>query len=148
MGCDTKDFMFPMQADIYYPIIDQSPYGNISKIWTYDRTVPCNIIYAGVKEKEEVRVNIDMTQDTIMSARFRKDIRSSSFGEMHALSNIVITNVKDKNCNEIYVEPAGPRYGQSTLFEIATFQPFINPFGVVEHYKLILRKSENQEFDV
>jgi hypothetical protein len=148
MGCDTKDFRFPMQAEIYYPMIEQSPYGNTSKTWGYDRTVPCNFQPAGPKEKEEMIVNINMRQDSLLLARFRSDIRESSFGELFSTNNILVTNVKDRNCNEIYIEAGGPRNGKSTLFEVATFQPFVNPFGAVEYYKIILRRSENQEFDV
>ena len=148
MSCDTKDFRFPMQADIFYPIIEQSPYGNLSKMWTYDRTIAGNFVYAGTATKEEIKVNINITEDIILSARVREDIRKGSFDENFALTNIVVTNIRDRECNEIYVEDAGPRNGKSTLFEIATQEPFINPFGRVDYYRLILRKSENQEFDV
>ena len=147
MNCDTKDYRFPMQADIYYPMIDQSAYGNISKTWNYDRTVPCNFVYGGIKTKEEFIVNINISEDSILLGRTRLDPRVSSFGESFAVTNIVITNIKDKNCNEIYTETGGPRDGKSTLFEIATMQPFINPFGSIDYYRIILRRSENQEFN-
>lgn len=148
MNCDTKDFRFPMSAEIYYPIVDQSPYGNVSKSWTYDRTIPCNIVPAGASEKEELKININIVLDSIMSARFKEDIRKSSFEELFDIQNIVITNVRDRNCNELYVESSGPRVGKSTLFEVATLQPFVGPFGRADYYKLILKRSENQEFDV
>lgn len=148
MNCDTKDFRFPMSAEIYYPIIDQSPYGNVSKVWTYDRTIPCNIVPAGANEKEELKININIVLDSIMSARFKEDVRISSFDEPFDIGNTLITNVRDRNCNELYVETSGPRVGKSTLFEIATIQPFVGPFGKADYYKLILRRSENQEFDV
>lgn len=148
MSCDTKDFRFPMQAEIYYPIIEQSPYGDMRKTWMYDKTVAGNFVYAGTDSKEEININIEILKDSILMGRVIDDIRKSSFDEMFGLGNILITNIKDRNCNEIYVESDGPRVGQSTLFEIATFQPFINPFGKTEYYRLILRRSENQGFDV
>jgi hypothetical protein len=148
MSCDTKDFRFPMQADIYYPIIEQSPYGNTSKTWTYDKTVPCNFVPAGINYKEELNINIEILKDSIMIGRVKSDIRSSSFGEQFGLLNILITNIKDKNCNELYIETDGPRAGMPTLFEIATFQPFVNPFGGIDYYKVVIRRSENQGFDV
>lgn len=148
MSCDTKDFRFPMSAEIYYPMIDQSPYGNVSKSWTYDRTVPCNIVPAGANDKEELKININIVLDSIMIGRFREDVRSGSFDESFAIENVVVTNIKDRNCNELYIEYGGPRDGRSTLFEIATIQPFVGPFGKTEHYKVILKRSENQEFDV
>lgn len=148
MSCDTGDFRYPMQAEIYYPMIEEGVYGNVSKTWTYDRTVPCNFVYAGAKTKEEFDINIEILKDSLLIGRVSEDIRTSSFEESYGLLNILITNIKDKNCNEIYVETAGPRAGKSTLFEIATLQPFVNPFGTVEQYRVILKRSENQEFDV
>ena len=147
MSCNTNDFRFPMQAEIYYPIIDQSAYGTTIKKWVFDRTIVSNIVPAGAKEKEELNININIVLDSIMSSRFKEDIRISSYGESYALENIVITNIRDKNCNELYLEAGGPRDGQSTLFEAATVQPFINAFGQIEHYKVILKRSENQGFD-
>jgi hypothetical protein len=62
----------------------------------------------------------------------------------YEITNIVVTNISDKNGNPIYLETSGPRKGQSTIFEIATIQPFNGPFNRVEYYKIILRRSENQ----
>jgi len=66
----------------------------------------------------------------------------------NAITNVIVTNIKDKNCNPIYLETSGIRNGKSTIFEIATQEPFVGPFGNVEYYKVILRRSENQAADV
>jgi hypothetical protein len=34
--------MYPMKADIYYPIIKQTQYGQATKDWVFDRTIICN----------------------------------------------------------------------------------------------------------
>ena len=39
MICEATDFMFPMQADIFYPLVEQGAYGNVKKTWVQDRTV-------------------------------------------------------------------------------------------------------------
>ena len=148
MSCDTKDFRFPMQAEVYYPIIEQGAYGNVAKTWTFDKVIVGNFVYAGSNYKEEIDINIEVLKDSLLTSRVKDVIRKSSFDETFGLTNIILTNIKDKNCNEIYVESDGPRVGKSTLFEIATFQPFVGPFGSVEYYKMILRRSENQGFDV
>jgi hypothetical protein len=59
-----------------------------------------------------------------------------------------VTNIRDRFENPIYLETSGPRNGKSTLFEIATQAPFVNPFGTVEYHKVVLRRSENQGADV
>ena len=40
--CETTDFLYPMKADIYYPIITQNKYGQPQKEWVFDRTAVCN----------------------------------------------------------------------------------------------------------
>jgi hypothetical protein len=37
--CEENDFMYPMRADIYYPIITQNDYGQANKEWVFDRTI-------------------------------------------------------------------------------------------------------------
>ena len=146
--CEQVDFMFPMQADIYYPATAQSQYGNVSKVWMLDRTIAGNFAPLSAKKKEEVSPNINITTDKIISGRVRSDIRISDLDNGTALTNILITNVRDRYGNHVYTETAGPRAGKSTLFEIATQEPFIGPFGSVEYYGLVLRRSENQGVDI
>jgi hypothetical protein len=146
--CETPDFMFPMLADIYYPIVEQGAYGNVKKSWVLDKTIACQFSTAGTAFKEELRPEVKLLQDTALVGRVKSDIRFSSEDERNALTNIIITNVRDKNGNIIHMETSGPRAGQPTLFEVATFDPFVGPFGNVELYRIILKRSENQGADL
>jgi hypothetical protein len=149
MACgDKTDFAFPMEADVFYPIVEQGPLGNVKKNWILDKAVAINVNPAGSAFKEEVVPNVNITKDTILIGRIKNDIRISSRKENNAITNIIVTNIKDKNCNLIYLETSGIRNGKSTIFEIATQEPFFGPFGNVEYYKIILRRSENQGADV
>ena len=148
MICEATDYIFPMQADIYHPIIEQGTYGNVKKAWVLDRTIACNLNTYGRAMQEEVKPNVNITQQTILVGRAKSDIRISSTDARNAVTNVLITNIKDMNCNEVYIETSGPRSGKSTIFEIATQEPFVGPFGSVEYYKLTLRRSENQAVDV
>jgi hypothetical protein len=149
MSCNTNDFMFPMQADIYHPIVEQQAgYGNLKKQWVLDRTIVCNLNFAGSALKEEVKPNRKITQDAILIGRVKNDLRVSSLEAGNSITNVTITNIRDQNCNPIYVETSGPRAGKSTIFEIATQEPFVGPFGQIEYYKVILRRSENQAADL
>jgi hypothetical protein len=148
VGCETGSITFPMQADIFYSINEQSAYGNVLQSWSYESSIDCSFVYGGVKFKEEAIPNILISQDSILIGRSKQDFRISSDGTPIDNTNIAITNIRDKNCNELYIENGGPRSGKSTVFEIATFQPFINPFGKVEHYSILLKRSENQGFDI
>jgi hypothetical protein len=146
--CETTSFTFPLLADIYYPIVDQTALGSIKKQWIHDKTLSCSLTTAGSAMSEDIKPNVNITKELVLLGRFRSDIRFSSSDARNAVTNILITNIRDTNGNEIYVETSGPRAGKSTLFEIATNEPFINPFGSVEYYKVVLRRSENQGTDV
>jgi len=148
MSCDTGDFRYPMQAQIFYPIVDQSAYGQIDKTWNFDRSVYCNVESAGSSIKKELDPNVLVTRDQLLIGRFKEDIRLSYMDENFETTNILITNIVDKHCNLVYKESGGPRSDKGTLFEIATIQPFMNPFGRIEHYRVVLKRSENQELDV
>jgi hypothetical protein len=149
MACgDKTDFIFPMEADVYHPIVEQGALGNVIKTWVLDRTIACSLAPAGTAWKEEVKPNINITQDGILMGRVKDDIRFSSRDAGNAITNVIITNIRDKNCNPLYVETSGPRAGKSTIFEVATNEPFAGPFGNVEYYKLVVRRSENQAADV
>jgi hypothetical protein len=133
-----------MLADIYYPIVEQSAYGNITRNWILDKTVAGSFVPAGSEIKKELVINIDLSQDSMLICRVRSDIRISSLEENSSLTNILITNIRDSKENIIHSETSGPRTGKATLFEVATQQPFVNAFGRTEHYRVILRRSENQ----
>jgi len=149
MACgDLTDFMFPMQADIYYPIVEQGSLGNVKKTWILDKSVAVSFTPAGSAFKEEVVPNVNITKENLLIGRTRGDVRISSRESNNAVTNVIITNIKDKNCNPIYVETSGPRVGKSTIFEIAAQDPFTGPFGNVEYYRIVLRRSENQAVDV
>ena len=146
--CETPDFMFPMQASVYHPIIEQGQYGAIKKQWVLDRVFACSFTSGGSAFKEEVKPNVNITQSSILVGRSKSDIRMSSLDTKNALTNILITDIRDQQGNLIYMETSGPRSGKGTLFEIATYEPFTGPFGTVESYNIIIRRSENQTGEV
>lgn len=148
MICEEPDFIFPLQADVYYPIVEQGAYGNLQKTWIHDRVIACSFAPTGNAGKEEVTPNVNITKQTILIGRAKTDIRVSSQESNNSITNVILTNIRDKNCNAIYMETSGPRAGKSTIFEIATQEPFTGPFGGIEYYNLVIRRSENQAVDL
>ena len=146
--CETPDFMFPMMADVYYPITETTAYGNVTKNWVLDKTIVCSFNEAGISYKEDIKPDPNIKTEMLLLGRTKRDLRISSTDTNNAATNVVITNIRDRFGNPIYLETSGPRNGKSTLFEIATEAPFVNPFGTVEYYKVVLRRSENQGADV
>lgn len=146
--CDTTDFMYPLKADVYYPIIEQGAYGNVQKTWVIDRTITCNFAPAGTAWAEEVKPNPLINIEMILLGRVKTDLRISSSKAKDSVVNVIITNIRTRNDSPIYLETAGPRAGKSTIFEIASNEPIINAFGDVDYYKVVIRRSENQATDV
>jgi hypothetical protein len=142
-SCDI-DFIFPMRADIYYPIITQNQYGQPNKNWVFDRTISINATSAGGAGTEDIKPAEFLQYENKLISRCKTDIRVSSNNENNALTNILITNIRSIDNILIYKETAGPRSGKGTIYEVATVEPFIGPFGAIEYFKILLRRTENQ----
>ena len=138
------DFLYPMMADIYHPIIKQTEYGQATKNWVYDRTVACNATSVGGAGTEDIKPETFLHYENKLIARIKKDPRTSSTNTDNAITNILITNIRDINDVLIYRETAGPRSGRGTIYEVATVDPFTGPFQSIEYYKVVLRRAENQ----
>jgi hypothetical protein len=147
-SCSSTDFLYPLKADIYYPIVEQGAYGNITRQWVFNRTVECNFAPTGTPSAEEVKPNAKINVDEILLGRTKTDPRIGSDQLKEFVTNVIITNIRTKNDVPIYIETAGTRSGKSTIFEIATNEPIVGPFGDVDYYKLIIRRSENQATDL
>lgn len=148
MICENTDFIYPLLADVYYPIIETGAYGNLKKQWVLDRRIACFFNPAGRKFKEDVRPEPNITIDNSYVGRTRNDLTASNGNDLYAITNIVITNIRDSQGNYIYTESAGPRKGQPTIFELSTSNPVVGPFGNVDHYKLVITRSDNQAVDL
>ena len=142
--CETTDFIYPMKADVYYPIITQNSYGQPNKEWVFDRTIVCNATSVGGAGTDELKPEAFLQYDNKLVARSKTDIRISSENSNNAISNILITNIRTASDTLIYKETAGPRKGRGTINEVGTLEPFINPFGNIEYYKMLWRRTENQ----
>jgi hypothetical protein len=148
MQCEATDFMYPMLADIYYPIVDQGAYGNVKKQWVLNRSISCNFGPSGQAASEEVKPNVNITKENILLGRTKTDLRISDNNSRNSITNVIVTNLRTQQQSNIYMETSGPRDGKSTLYEIASTEAIVGPFGNVEYYKVVLRRSENQASDI
>jgi hypothetical protein len=146
MGCcdDTTDFVYPMLADVYYPIITQGPFGEILKEWVFDRTISCNATSVGGAGSEQIKPDMFLQYEDKLVVRSRGDIRIKSNLSQEATTNILVTNIRLSHGQLIYKETAGPRAGKGTIYEIGTLDPFTGPFNNIEYYKMLWRRTESQ----
>jgi hypothetical protein len=136
--------MYPMKADIYFPILTQGDYGQPKKDWVYDRTIICNATPVGGLGNEDIKPEAFLQYENKLIVRTKNDPRVSSNNANNAITNILVTNIRDAGDVVIYRETAGPRSGRGTIYEVATVEPFTGPFGSVEYYKMLWRRTENQ----
>lgn len=148
MICEKTDFIYPMLADIYYPIITQSQNGQVKKQWILDRTIACNASpLGGIRGDEEVNPKAFIQRSGELVARSKTDLRISSKDMSNSITNILITNIRDAHNNPIYIETAGVRSGKATMFEVAGLEPIVGPFGPIEYYKMLWKRTDNQAVD-
>lgn len=142
--CESTDFMYPMKADVYYPIITQGEYGQPKKDWVFDKTIACNATSVGGAGQENIKPETFLQYENKLIARTKSDPRITSQKDTNAITNILITNIRHANDEVIYKETAGVRSGRATIFEVATVEPYVSPFNTVEYYKMLWRRAENQ----
>ena len=146
-SCEDTDFMYPMKADVYYPIVEQGAYGNVQKTWVFNKTVVCNFSKDGTVD-EEVKPNVNITLKKVLMGRTKRDIRFSQEDNTEAITNVVITNIRTRTDVPLYIETSGVRAGKSTIYEIESQSTIIGPFGDPDYYALAIRRSENQASDI
>ena len=127
-SCEDTDFMYPMKADVYYPIVEQGAYGNVQKTWVFNKTVVCNFSKDGTVD-EEVKPNVNITLKKVLMGRTKRDIRFSQENNTEAITNVVITNIRTRTDVPLYIETSGVRAGKSTIYEIESQSVIIGPFG-------------------
>lgn len=144
MSCTEIDFIYPFLADVYYPTITQTASGKINKVWTMDKTIICNASGLGGAGSADIKPEVFVQYEGKLIARSKVDIRLMSDLTTQSPSNILITNIR--NCEEqvIYSETAGPRSGLGSVYELGTIEPFVGPFGTIEYFKMLWRKTDNQ----
>ena len=142
--CPETDFMYPMMADIYYPVISQTDYGQATKKWVLDRTIILNATPVGGAGQEDIKPEIFLQYENKLVSRVKEDPRMSTSNGSNAITNILIANIRNAQEVLIYKETAGVRAGRGTIYELGTVEPFTGPFGSIEYYKMLLRRAENQ----
>ncbi len=142
--CPETDFMYPMMADIYYPVISQTDYGQATKKWVFDRTIILNATPVGGAGQEDIKPEIFLQYENKLVGRVKEDPRISTSNGSNAITNILIANIRNSQEVLIYKETAGVRAGRGTIYELGTVEPMTGPFGSVDYYKMLLRRAENQ----
>jgi hypothetical protein len=133
-----------MKADIYYPVITQTEYGQATKRWVLDRIIILNATPVGGAGQEDIKPETFLQYDNKLVGRIKEDPRISMTKGSNAITNILIADIRNAQDNLIYKETAGARSGRGTIYELGTVEPMTGPFGTIDFYKMLLRRAENQ----
>ena len=136
--------MYPMKADIYYPIISQTDYGQATKKWVLDRVIILNATPVGGAGQEDIKPEIFLQYENKLVSRIKEDPRMSTSNGSNSITNILVANIRNAQDVLIYKETAGVRAGRGTIYELGTVEPMTGPFGSIDYYKMLLRRAENQ----
>lgn len=148
-----SDILFPMTADIYYASTVQQDYGNISKSWTFDRTVNCSMI-SDLSNKSfsgELRTKGgDFIYESNAFFRTPEDLRLKSDGKYYPITAIAITNIKDPAGNDVWIN--GQNLTNSagvvkTKYELKTIVPTFDYNHNLRHFRIFISKSQIQRWD-
>jgi DNA-binding ferritin-like protein len=139
---DLSDMMYPMTADIYYAAAEQSDFGEMVNQWTMDKVVACSAI----KERPDSSTVNAMLSEKFIEYNYRinfrtaNDILKSSDGTSYAVTDILITNIKDPSGKLVWFE----MLDAPTVFEIGNVEPMFDAFHNFFGYRILLRRADDQ----
>ena len=135
------DLFFSMDLDFYYATTIQDKYGVEAKTWVKNQTLVGYVESVGSEDKSKTFFEYKGK----LIGRTKKDPRVSSSGTYFPMTSILITDIKD-TCSEtkFFIESAGNRVGKSTIYEISAIEPYINPFNIIEYYRIFLNRTDAQ----
>ena len=146
MTCKGQNFRFNHKADVYYAEDVYNEWNEFEKVWVLGhKGALCEL--ASDKFNSDTRYAIQnklqlFDMPLLVFGRFKDDIRTKD-GVTHSLTDIMVTNVRSY-CEDtpIFIESADNN--AVTDFEIGSFQPFTNPWGKIEYYKVQAIRMDDQ----
>ena len=142
MFCNT---FYPSRYSVYYATQSQNSFGEVEKVWTFNQVLRAGFSMSTNYKDQQVQADQNFWIQDIISGRTGFDPRKSSSGKLYAMTDVLIADIMDDKDNLIYTESAGVRSGMSTLFELAGVLPHTGPFGSIDYYKIVVKRSDAQE---
>lgn len=134
---------YPMTADIYYSTQTQNNMGEVVKTWNRDRTIACSAIKRNTDSRVAAMIDPQkfLEYDILVAMRMREDILQSSDSTLYYITDILVKNIKDANNMVVWKETID----KPTIFEVMSIEPMYNMFSVLDGYRALLVRSDNQD---
>ena len=170
MALKLPTFLYIMSCDVYYATylseensnqsnimqdeygnviggVGQNVYGESVKIWELDRNERqsyWNVM--GTVNLQDLDADTNFKYKKRLNGRFKypSDPRVGLDGSAHPISDILITNICKKG-DTGDVELQLNANGTPIVFEVMSVDPFIDPWGNIEYYKVLLERADDQQ---
>jgi len=137
-----NDLLYPMSADIYYAEQQQNDFGEVTRSWKKDRTIKCSAIKKNpnARTPNYLDVSTELEYDIVINFRTNEDVQISSEDNSYRITDIIIANICDAAGNVVWKEDRD----HSTLFEIRSIEPMLDPLSVTMGYRIHCVRLDNQ----
>jgi len=135
---------YPTRAQVWYATHYQDDFGHVKKTWEADHIIRCEVNQTTNYKDQQVNPDQILIVEDMLSLHTPSDVRVDKDGELHSLTDILITDISDRQGNVVYYESGGTRKGLSTIYEVSGVLPHNSPFGV-DYYKTVVARSMHQE---
>jgi hypothetical protein len=128
--------IFENEMRVYYSTQSQDTYGQITRLWEFDRLERGQVHQS---QKNMYGIAERNIWKDVLSGASEEDLRIDSEGNLYAPSEVLVTFVSPK-----FRDTAGPRKGLNTTYELLGSNPVEDAFGIVTHFNIVLSRSLDQ----
>jgi hypothetical protein len=135
---------FGMSQPVTTGGVGQNEFGEAEKVWQRDRTeLESYFNVMGTVNLQDLKADTAFEYKKRLNGRFRfpSDPRVDFENNSHPISSILVTNIIDKNSGQqLHLD----ENSNPIIFDVMSVDPFINPFGKIEYYKILLERADDQ----
>ena len=135
---------FGMSQPVTTGGVGQNEFGEAEKVWQRDRTeLESYFNVMGTANLQNLKADTFFEYKKRLNGRFRfpSDPRVDFENNSHPISSILVTNIIDKNSGQqLHLD----ENSNPIIFDVMSVDPFINPFGKIEYYKILLERADDQ----
>lgn len=135
---------FGLPVEIESGGVGQNEFGEAEKVWQRDRTeLESYFNIMGTVNLQGLKADTAFEYKKRLNGRFRfpSDPRVDFENKSHPISSILVTNIIDKNSGQqLHLD----ENSNPIIFDVMSVDPFINPFGKIEYYKILLERADDQ----
>jgi len=135
---------FGMSQPVTTGGVGQNEFGEAEKVWQRDRTeLESYFNVMGTVNLQDLKADTSFEYKKRLNGRFRfpSDPRVDFENNSHPISSILVTNIIDKNSGQqLHLD----ENSNPIIFDVMSVDPFINPFGKIEYYKILLERADDQ----